>query len=40
MNLLLNFVLNKFVIFHDKSPPWMIDHIRNKINWKNQIYKL
>lgn len=40
MNLLLNFVLNKFVIFHDKSPPWMTDHIRNKINWKNQIYKL
>ena len=34
-----NFVPNKLVTFNDKDPPWMTSDLRDKINWKNSIYK-
>ena len=39
MNIFSNFILNKLVTFNDKDPPWMTTNLRNKINWKNGIYK-
>ena len=28
-----------FQIFNDKDPLWMTSDLRDKINWKNSIYK-
>ena len=39
MNIFSNFIPNKLVTFNDKDPPWMTPNLRNKINWKNGIYK-
>ena len=39
MNIISNFIPNKLVTFNDKDPPWMTPNLRNKINWKNGIYK-
>ena len=39
MNIFSNFIPNKLVTFNDKDPPWMTPNLRNKINWKNSIYK-
>ena len=39
MNIFSNFILNKLVTFNEKDPPWMTTNLRNKINWKNGIYK-
>ena len=39
MNVFSNFIPNKLVTFNDKDPPWMTPNLRNKINWKNGIYK-
>ena len=34
-----NFVPNIRVTFDDSDPPWVNDFIKNKIKWKQQIYK-
>ena len=39
MDIFSNFIPNKLVTFNDKDPPWMTPNLRNKINWKNDIYK-
>ena len=39
MNVFSNFILNKLVTFNDKDPLWMASNLRDKINWKNSIYK-
>ena len=39
MNVLSNFVLNKFVTFNDRDPPWMTSNIKYKINYGNNIYR-
>ena len=39
INVFLNFIPSKLVTFNDKDPPWMISDLRDKINWKNSIYK-
>ena len=38
MNIFSNFVLNKFVTFNDRDPPWMTSNIKDKINYRN-IYR-
>ena len=38
MNIFLNFVPNKFVTINDRGPPWMTLNIKNKINYRNNIY--
>ena len=39
MNVFSHLIPNKLVIFNDKDPPWMKSNLRDKINWKNSIYK-
>ena len=39
MNIFSNIIPNKLVTFTDKDPPWMTANLRDKINWKNSIYK-
>ena len=39
MNVFSNSIPNKLVTFNDKDPPCMTPNLRNKINWKNGIYK-
>ena len=39
INVFSNFIPNKLVTFNDKDPPWMTSDLRDKINWKNSIYK-
>ena len=39
INAFSNFILNKQVTFNDKDPPWMTSNLRDKINWRNSIYK-
>ena len=39
MDIFSNFVPNKFVTFNDRDPPWMISNIKDKINYRNNIYK-
>ena len=39
INAFSNFIPNKLVTFNDKDPPWMTLNLRDKINWKNSIYK-
>ena len=34
-----NFIPNKLVTFNGKDPPWMTSNLRDKIHWKNSIYK-
>ena len=38
-NVFSNFIPNKLVTFNDKDPPWMASNLKDKINWKNSIYK-
>ena len=40
IKIFFNFVLNKLVTFDDNDPPCMSNFIKNKINWKYQIYKI
>ena len=40
MNIFSNFTPNKLVTFDDRDPPWMIDFVKSKIEWKNQLYKI
>ena len=37
MNVFSNFVLNKFVTFNDRDPPWMTSNIKDEINYRNSI---
>ena len=39
INIVSIFVPNKRVTFDDSDPPWMNNYIKNKINWKHEIYK-
>ena len=40
MNVFSNFISNKFVIFiKDRDPPWMTANIKDKINYRNNIYR-
>ena len=39
MNVFSNLTSNKLVTFNDKDPLWMTSNLRDKINWKNSIYK-
>ena len=39
MNVFSNFIPNKIITCNDKDPPWINDFIRNKIAWKNQLYR-
>ena len=38
MNVFSNFIPNKLVTFNDKDPPWMPEHLKKKIKWRNKIY--
>ena len=38
MNVFSNFVPNKFVTFNDRDLPWMTSNIKDKINYRNNIY--
>ena len=37
INVFLNFIPNKTVVFDDKDPPWMNEILENKVKWKNEI---
>ena len=39
MNVFSNFVPNKFVTFNDRHTPWMRSNIKDKINYRNNIYR-
>ena len=39
MNVFSNFVPNKFVTFNDREPPWMTSNIKDKINYRNNIFR-
>ena len=39
MNVFLSFIPDKFATFNDRDPLWMTPSLRDKINWKNGIYK-
>ena len=39
MNTFSSFILNKLFTINDKDPPWMTSNLRDKVNWKNSIYK-
>ena len=39
MNVFSNFVPNKFVTFNDRDPVWMTANIKDKINYRNNIYR-
>ena len=39
LNILYNYIPDKFVTIDDKDPPWMTKGIKNKIMEKNYIYK-
>ena len=39
LNVFTNFVPNKVITCDDRDPPWINDNIKNKIRWKNSIYK-
>ena len=37
INVFLNFIPNKTVVFDDKDLPWVNEILENKIKWKNEI---
>ena len=39
VNIVSNYIPNKFIICHDKDPPWLNDHIKRLINLKSEIFK-
>ena len=39
LNFFANFVPNKVITCDDRDPPWINDNIKNKIRWKNSMYK-
>ena len=40
LNVFTNFVPNKVITCDDRDPPWINDNIKNKIRWKNIMYKI
>ena len=39
LNVFTNFVPNNVITCDDRDPPWINDNIKNKIKWKNNMYK-
>ena len=39
INVFSNFVPNRLITCDDRNPPWMNEFVKNKIKWKNKIYK-
>ena len=39
LNIMSNFIPNKFIIFDDREPLWLQKKIKNLTKYKNQIYK-
>ena len=39
LNVFKNFVPNKFITYDDRDSRWINDNIKNKIKWKNSMYK-
>ena len=39
MNVFSSFIPNKLATFNDKDLQWVTPNLRDKINWKNGIYK-
>ena len=39
VNIVSNYIPNKFIIWNDKDPPLLNDHIKRLINLKNEIFK-
>ena len=39
VNIVSNYIPNKFITCNDKDPPWLNDHIKRLINLKNEIFK-
>ena len=39
LSVFANFVPNKVITCDDRDPPWINDNIKNKIKWKNSMYK-
>ena len=39
LNIFTNFVPNKVITCDDRDPPWINDIIKDKIKWKNSMYK-
>ena len=40
INIFSNLIPNTLVTFDGRDPPWMNGFVKNKIEWKNQLYKL
>ena len=38
-NVINNYIPNKTITIDDKDPPWLTSQIKNKINFKNDLYK-
>ena len=39
VNIFPKFMSNKLIACDDRDPPWINEFIKNKIKWKNKIYK-
>ena len=39
VNIVSNYIPNKFITCNDKDPPWLNNHIKHLINFKNEIFK-
>ena len=39
VNIFPKFMPNKLIACDDRDPPWINEFIKNKIKWKNKIYK-
>ena len=39
VNIVSNYISNKFIICNEKDPPWLNYHIKRLINLKNEIFK-
>ena len=39
LNVFTNFVPSKVITCDARDPPWINDNIKNKIRWKNSMYK-
>ena len=39
MNVFSNFVPNTFMTFNDQDTPWMTSSIKDKINYRSNIYR-
>ena len=39
INIFSNFIPNKLVTFDDKDHPWMTEKLKEKIKWKDKVYR-